>query len=74
MSTTYDLICPETNEYIWIGQSDYIYKGKDHIKKLEAFLYAHEGKPLVFVSEHDTEYEECTWHDEWEAGDHERTP
>ena len=66
MSTTFHLVCPDTDKYIWVGQNGRIYKGAEYMEKLEAFLYAHEGKSLVFVSEHNEEHEDCLYHDEWE--------
>ena len=70
VSTTYHLVCTETNEYIWIGQSKRLYTGQEYLDKLTAFLYAHQGKNLMFVSEHSPEYDDCTCFaengEEWE--------
>jgi hypothetical protein len=53
MSTTFDLVCHDCKQRIWIGQGHYIYKTDDDLTALEAFLFAHRRHKLEFVSEHD---------------------
>ncbi len=51
MSITNHLMCEDCNIRVWIGQSDYIYTGKEDIDKLEAFLFNHVNHKLVFVGD-----------------------
>lgn len=57
MSVTFDLYCEDCNRTLWIGQqgagSDHprIYKADDEVEKQHAFLLAHQGHCIRFVSE-----------------------
>ena len=53
MSRTYEVLCIDCKQSLWIGQGwesskRYIYKTNDHLKALEDFLFSHMGHGLVF--------------------------
>lgn len=48
MAKTYSIACKTCKKQLWIGQRDYIYKGRDYIKALETFLFQHKGHELLF--------------------------
>lgn len=59
MSTSYYITCPETQKMLWIGQGfggcETLYYGDEETMDLfNRFLNYHEGKNLVFTSEHDS--------------------
>lgn len=62
MSTTYDLVCDDCKECIWIGQGydkigHYIYDAE--LESLKDFLYTHKGHKLRYLSEYDMTDELC---------------
>lgn len=55
MSTTYSLCCYAKKVKLWVGQSDYLYEGEDHVQKLARFLHSTRGEQLVFVCDYSEE-------------------
>jgi hypothetical protein len=52
MGVTYSILCPETKKKLWIGQGDHLYTGDDKVMSdLQAFLFEHKGKSLIFDSD-----------------------
>lgn len=54
MSTTYDIVCDNCRQKLWIGQrgsgniSPRVYTTPAHIRALEGFLIAHQNHHLMF--------------------------
>lgn len=60
MSRTYSIACTKCREHVWIAQrgvcSPTLYSGSPHtMAALKTFLFAHEGHPLIFGDNCNTE-------------------
>ena len=69
MSKCYNLICPETKQAIWVGQSQRLYGGDQSLDRLAKWLHSNEGRPIYFVGEGDDmlfqfDYDEWEWADD----------
>ena len=49
MSQTFELVCLECKERVWVGQSAYLYTTHPEISETSAFLHKHYGHTLKFV-------------------------
>ena len=56
MSVTYEILCHDCKESLWIGQRDYIYTTPEALAKLNKFLFAHSRHSLTFEGDPDNEY------------------
>jgi len=56
MSKTYNIVCDNCNEHLWVGQGARIYRGET-MDEFAKFLYAHEGHNLRFLECQDVPYE-----------------
>jgi hypothetical protein len=56
MSRTYNIVCDDCNEHLWVGQGKKIYGGEE-MQEFTKFLYAHEGHKLRFLECQDVPYE-----------------
>lgn len=72
MSRTFELVCHETRQRLWIGQGReemtnlYVYPAAR--ERLRSFLAATKGKPLVLLCS-DTDYGDWIDYDDFGAGD-----
>lgn len=70
MSRTFYIACPETKQYLWIGQGSKdnmstFYSGEPEIMDcLAKFLNTHLGKSLVVVDGEDTIFDQLDY-EEW---------
>lgn len=58
MSQTYNIVCTQCRQHLWVGQRDYIYSTPEHMSNLASFLHAHLNHPLMFVNEESSELDE----------------
>ncbi len=60
MSRTYELICHECQQALWVGQGnpgcEYIYTTPEHLQALKDFLFAHRNHRLEFGDDEPFEY------------------
>ena len=48
MSRTYNIVCDDCGEHLWVGQGSKIYRGEE-MDKFSIFLHDHEGHSLRFL-------------------------
>jgi hypothetical protein len=48
MSTSNHLLCTICSEYIWVGQSDYVYTDDETVLMIAEFLEKHRGHYLIY--------------------------
>ena len=63
MSVTYDILCLDCKEVLWIGQSDYIYTTDPEINAFSKFLHKHEDHVLKFLNDNSSYDLRLGWND-----------
>lgn len=77
MSKTFELVCHETRQRMWIGQGQkgmtHLYSGPGQLKLLADFLEVTRGKPLVVMCT-DTEGDDWLDYEEFDYARYELAP
>lgn len=72
MSRTFELVCHETRQRLWIGQGreemTKLYTSPPAAERLRSFLAATKGKPFVLMCS-DTDYGDWIDYDDFGTGD-----
>lgn len=55
MSMCYNIQCDDCKKVLWVGQRDYIYSSKEHLKAFAKFLHDHINHELKFVNDENIE-------------------